>query len=327
MSGQVIQTKRLVLRPWKDTDLEAFAKINADPRVMEHFPKLLNREESDALAQRISSLMQQQGWGIWAVSLINQDNFIGFIGLAHIHFTAPFTPAVEVGWRLAYDYWNQGYATEGALSAIKYGFEQLKLDEIVAITVPKNQRSRRVMEKIGMSYDVDGDFDHPKLEPGHPLQRHVLYRIKTGLFTEIWEAPPEDFKPQVEVAACYVEADGKLLYMKRAPHCLEGGTWGVPAGKLEPKETPHQAARRELFEETGIDALPSQIEEIGILYVRKPRGMYKYHMFQVHLDKQPSVRLSSEHTEYAWDHAEAIDSLPLVGGGKASLQYYQRMRH
>lgn len=322
MSGEVIRTKRLILRPWRDEDLDAFATMNADPRVMEYFPKLLTREESDALAKRVCTHFQQHGWGIWAVSVIGGADFIGCIGLAQVYFTAHFTPAVEVGWRLSYDFWNQGYATEGALGALKYGFEQLKLDEIVSFTPVNNQRSRRVMEKIGMSYDLDGDFDHPKLSQGHPLQRHVLYRIKTGLFTQVWETPPEDFHAQVEVAACYVEAKGKLLYMKRASHCLEGGTWGVPAGKLEPKETPHQAAKRELFEETGIDIVPAHLEEIGTLYVRKPRGMYLYHMFHVHMDRMPIVHLSSEHTEYVWAEPQVISALPLVGGGKASLQYF-----
>lgn len=326
MSGDVIRTKRLILRPWKDKDLDAFATMNADPRVMEYFPKLLTREESDELAKRVSSPLQENGWGIWAASLIDGADFIGVIGLAHVYFTAHFTPAVEVGWRLAYDFWNQGYATEGALGAIKYGFEQLKIDEIVAFTTVNNQRSRRVMEKIGMVHDLQGDFDHPKMPEGHPLQRHVLYRIKTGHFTEIWETPPSDFHAHVEVAACYVENEGMLLYMKRAPHCIEGKLWGIPAGKLEPKETPHQAARRELFEETGIDVLPSHIEEIGTLYVRKPRGMYSYHMFHMHLDRSPAVHLSAEHTEYIWAEPQAIESLPLVGGGKESLEFFKRMK-
>lgn len=327
MSDGVIQTKRLALRPWRDADFDVFAQMNADPRVMRYFPNTLNREESDQLATRICTAIQQQGWGFWAVSIPGKADFIGCVGLAHVTFEAPFTPAVEVGWRLHPDYWNQGYATEGALAAIQDGFKRLRIDEIVALTTPQNLPSRRVMEKLGMSYDEKDDFDHPKVAVGHPLRRHVLYRIKTGHFTQIWESPPDGFQALVEVSACYLEKDGKVLFVKRSPQCIEGKLWGVPAGKLEPKETAHAAAKRELFEETGIDLAASYFEKIGTLYVQKPRGQYLYHMFQVHIDKMPEVHLSAEHTEYRWlDVEQAIEEMPLVGGGKHTLRYYQQNR-
>lgn len=174
----IIQTKRLILRPWKEEDLEPFAKLNADSRVMEHFPATLSREESDQLARRISNKLQKQGWGLWAVSLLETSEFIGFIGLSIPSFSAHFTPAVEVGWRLAYEFWGKGYASEGALAVIKYGFETLKLTEIVSFTAIANKRSTRVMEKIGMQRDPYDDFNHPKLSEEHHLRGHVLYRIK-----------------------------------------------------------------------------------------------------------------------------------------------------
>ena len=172
-----LKTKRLILRPWKETDLEPFAELNVDPRVMEFFPSPLSRQQSDDLAKRISTKMQEQGWGLWAVSIPNEADFIGFIGLAKTTFDAHFTPAVEVGWRLAFPYWGKGYATEGAKAALEYGFETLNLSEIVSFTPVQNTRSRRIMEKIGMHHDPTEDWDHPKIAEGHPLRRHVLYRI------------------------------------------------------------------------------------------------------------------------------------------------------
>jgi RimJ/RimL family protein N-acetyltransferase len=172
-----LKTKRLILRPWKETDLEPFAELNADPRVMEYFPSVLSRQQSDDLAKRISSKMEEQGWGLWAVSIPNEADFIGFIGLAKTTFDAHFTPAVEVGWRIAFPYWGKGYATEGAKAALEYGFEMLNLSEIVSFTAVQNTRSRRIMEKIGMHHDPKEDWDHPKITEGHPLRRHVLYRI------------------------------------------------------------------------------------------------------------------------------------------------------
>ncbi|HEY4832552.1 MAG TPA: GNAT family N-acetyltransferase [Waddliaceae bacterium] len=173
----VIKTERLILRPWQQEDLELFAQLNSDARVMEYFPSTLNKQESDNLAERISTKLEEQGWGLWAVSIPSIAEFIGFIGLAEPSFNAHFTPAVEVGWRLAYDFWGHGYATEGAIACLRYGFEKLNLNEIVSFTAIQNMRSRRIMEKISLHHDPKDDFDHPKLQEGHPLRKHVLYRL------------------------------------------------------------------------------------------------------------------------------------------------------
>jgi 3-dehydroquinate dehydratase/shikimate dehydrogenase len=180
MKDNTIKTERLLLRPWKEEDLEPFARLNADPRVMEYFPSLKTREESDASVKIASNHIERCGWGFWAVSLIQTGEFIGFIGLDDVHFTAPFTPAVEIGWRLAFDYWGKGYATEGALASLKYGFEKLQLETIVSFATVQNMRSRAVMERIGMHHDPKDDFDHPKMPEGHPLRRHVLYRLNAS---------------------------------------------------------------------------------------------------------------------------------------------------
>lgn len=175
-----IKTDRLVLRSWKEEDLEPFAKLNADPRVMEYYPSTLTQEESDQVARRMLAKIEENGWGLWAVSAPGIAEFIGYVGLNAVDNAYPshFNTAVEIGWRLAYAYWGRGFATEAARASLKYGFETLKLEEIVAFTAVQNRRSRVVMERLGMHRDPKDDFDHPKLLEGHPLRRHVLYRLK-----------------------------------------------------------------------------------------------------------------------------------------------------
>lgn len=172
-----IVTERLRLRPWTAADREPFAALNADALVMKHFLATLSRDESDALADRIEAKFQKQGFGFWAVEVPGVVPFAGFIGLSVPSFETHFTPCVEIGWRLAREHWNQGFATEGAAAVLRYGFGTLQLAEVVAFTAPGNARSRRVMEKLGMHYDSTADFDHPLIPAGHPLCRHVLYRI------------------------------------------------------------------------------------------------------------------------------------------------------
>jgi RimJ/RimL family protein N-acetyltransferase len=170
-------TDRLRLRAWLPTDRAPFAALNADPRVMEHFVTTLSRERSDALAIEFEEAFDWQGFGFWAVEVPGVTAFAGFIGFEVPAFQTHFTPCVEIGWRLSADYWNRGYATEGARAALRFGFDTLQLAEIVATTVPRNVRSRRVMEKLGMLRNPADDFDHPLVPDGHPLRRHVLYRL------------------------------------------------------------------------------------------------------------------------------------------------------
>lgn len=173
-----LETKRLILRAWREADREPFGRMNADPVVMEFFPACLSREESDQGVDRIEKHFREQGFGWFAAELRDNATFIGFIGLNVPRFVAHFSPCVEIGWRLAAEYWGQGLATEGARAALRYGFETLALDEIISFTVPANLRSRRVMEKLGMTHNPADDFDHPGLPEGHPMRRHVLYRLK-----------------------------------------------------------------------------------------------------------------------------------------------------
>ncbi len=174
-----LRTSRLLLRQWRKADFEPFAALNADPEVMQYFPAALTREQSDALAERESSKIAECGWGLWAVEVVDHAQLIGFVGLAEPRFEAHFTPAVEVGWRLAREHWGRGYATEAGGAAAAFGFDEVGLEEIVSLTSVVNERSRRVMEHLGMTHDPADDFDHPLLPPGHPLRPHVLYRIRS----------------------------------------------------------------------------------------------------------------------------------------------------
>ena len=173
-----LRTPRLVLRQWRDGDLEPFAALNADPRVMEHFPSVLTRAESDRVAEAVRSSIAARGFGFWAVEMIETGEFVGFVGLAVPSFDAPFMPAVEIGWRIAFEHWGKGLATEGARASMDAAFGALELVEVVSFTATQNVRSRRVMARLGMRHDPCDDFDHPLLPDGHPLQRHVLYRIR-----------------------------------------------------------------------------------------------------------------------------------------------------
>jgi RimJ/RimL family protein N-acetyltransferase len=172
-----ILTDRLRLRRWHPSDLDPFAAMNADPRVAEYLPTSLSRSGSEAFVTRVEAHFEQHGFGHWAVEVLENHRFAGYVGLMRPRFETRFTPCVEVGWRLAAEHWGKGYATEGASAAIAYGFDVIGLREILSWTVPANMRSRRVMEKLGMTRDPADDFDHPLLPEGHPLRRHVLYRI------------------------------------------------------------------------------------------------------------------------------------------------------
>lgn len=186
MKPITLDTPRLLLRPWRDADADAFAAMFHDPRVMEFLMPARGRMSAfadpdraaiDAIVGRVRAHFDRHGFGWWAAELKETQAFIGFVGLSYIPFEAHFTPAVEVGWRLASAYWGHGYASEGARASLEAAFTRLGLADIVSITVPANTRSRRVMERIGMTRDPGGDFDHPRLSPGDPLRRHMLYRI------------------------------------------------------------------------------------------------------------------------------------------------------
>jgi RimJ/RimL family protein N-acetyltransferase len=169
-------TARLLLRQWRSSDRTPFAQLNADPRVMEFFPSSLTREQSDAMADRCESFISERGWGLWAVELKTDGSFIGYVGLSIPTAQLPFSPCVEVGWRLAFDYWGYGLATEAAEEALRVGFEVLELAEIVSFTAVANRRSRAVMERLRMT--ESGLFEHPSVPVGSALREHCLFRLR-----------------------------------------------------------------------------------------------------------------------------------------------------
>jgi RimJ/RimL family protein N-acetyltransferase len=176
------ETERLRLRQWRPSDREPFAAMNADAEVMRFFPAVQSRDASDRSIDLWQSELLARGWSNWAVELKTMDEFIGFIGLGVPRRALPFMPCVEIGWRLARAHWRKGYATEGARAALKMGFEQLRLREIVSFTSVLNLPSRAVMERIGM-VDSGEDFEHPAVPEGHPLRLHCLYRLTRERWT------------------------------------------------------------------------------------------------------------------------------------------------
>jgi RimJ/RimL family protein N-acetyltransferase len=172
----IVETPRLILRQWRDSDLDPWAEMNADPRVMEFFPGTYDRARSEETANLMRISLERDGYGLWAVELKGDGRFAGMIGINEMTYDVPFEPRREVGWRLAYDAWGHGYATEGARASLRVAFETLGWDEVVAMTALCNQRSERVMQRLGMVRDAD--FDHPRLAKGHRLRRHMLYRIR-----------------------------------------------------------------------------------------------------------------------------------------------------
>lgn len=176
MQIATLDTKRLQLRQWRSSDYPIFAKMNADPKVMQYFPQLLTPKLSDKIAHKCQQLIKDKGWGFWAVSLKASDSFIGMVGLNETHTDMPFAPSVEIGWRLHKDYWGQGYATEAARAALDFAFDELSLEEVVAFTAVINKHSQLIMQRIGMNNTQD-NFYHPALERNHRLAEHILYRI------------------------------------------------------------------------------------------------------------------------------------------------------
>ncbi len=179
-----LESQRLILRQWNDDDYSTFAALNADPSVMEYFPKPLSRQESDDMADKIRSLISERGWGFWAVEFKSNGDFIGFTGLHTPKETLPFSPCVEIGWRLSKKFWGFGYAPEAAREALRFAFNRLELDEVVSFTTLHNARSQSVMRNIGM-LNSNRNFMHPDIDPGSGLSEHVLFNISRARWAEL----------------------------------------------------------------------------------------------------------------------------------------------
>lgn len=177
-----LESERLLLREWQEHDLQPFVEMGCDPDVMRFFPKQLSPEECKQFIDKSNSILLEKQFGLWAVEVKDTAEFIGFIGLAEPTFKAKFTPCTEIGWRLKKTAWGKGYASEGALCVLRYAFMGLELREVVSFTSQLNKPSIKVMERIGMKRNHDNDFDHPRVEKGHPLERHVFYQIGKEVF-------------------------------------------------------------------------------------------------------------------------------------------------
>lgn len=178
MSSPELRTERLLLRRWKDSDHEPFARLNGDAEVMEHFPSTLDANQSGVMAELLDVGLAERDYGLWAVEVVDEEPFIGFVGLAAPTFEAEFTPCVEIGWRLDRPHWGNGYATEAATEVLRYAFEELELHEVVSFTSLTNEPSFAVMQRIGLHRDPADDFDHPNIDAGHRLARHLLARLR-----------------------------------------------------------------------------------------------------------------------------------------------------
>ena len=174
----MLESARLILRPWRDADVEPWVALCADPRVMEFFPSTYGREQAEAMAARMRERLSADGYGWWPVEVKGGAPFAGVVLLQEIPFEAHFTPATEVGWWFSAEHWGKGYATEAARAALDFAFGELQREEVVAITAALNVRSQRVMQRLGMTRDPNGDFAHPRIDAGHRLEPHVLYRIR-----------------------------------------------------------------------------------------------------------------------------------------------------
>ncbi|MBJ7537340.1 GNAT family N-acetyltransferase [Marinomonas transparens] len=178
MMDNQLETTRLILRHWQAEDYPAYAKINANPFVMEYFPAALSEEESYQQVDHMKVFLEEHNWGLWAVELKDTGEFIGFVGLNRKDATSgiPNSPLIEIGWRLSPEHWGKGYATEAAHKALEFAFNELEVKQVYAFTTVTNARSRQVMDSIGMQ-DMQQDFSHPKLDPEHPLAQHCLYKL------------------------------------------------------------------------------------------------------------------------------------------------------
>jgi RimJ/RimL family protein N-acetyltransferase len=183
------ESTRLRLLAWRERHIAPFVAMNSDPEVMRYFPSLIDEEQSRASVDFWMKQFAERGWSNWAVELKDTDEFIGFVGLWTPKLTMPFSPCVEIGWRLARRFWGRGYATEGANASLRVGFEQLGLTEIVSYTALPNAPSRAVMERIGM-HNTGADFDHPAVPVGHALRRHCLYKITRQQWAVSAASPP-----------------------------------------------------------------------------------------------------------------------------------------
>jgi RimJ/RimL family protein N-acetyltransferase len=309
-----LHSRRLVLRAWRDDDRDAFAAMNADPRVMAHFPSTLERGESDALADRIGAHFDDHGFGLWALEVPDVVPFAGFVGLALPSFDAPFGPCVEIGWRLAPASCGQGYAREAAATCVTFAFETLHLAELVSFTVPENLRSIGVMRALGMTNDPRDDFDHPRLPAGHRLRRHLLYRLTREEWIRRSQRSPVGPTPAERArafAAALDEDDFERARPLLSPHCVYEVRGSVIHGSNAILRSYAAATRKAhgLFHQVGYE---SQVEAtsthacIEFVDVLRHGGHEHRHRSRQHLGFGADQRIATIVHEDLEGEAEAL---------------------
>jgi ribosomal-protein-alanine N-acetyltransferase len=303
LAEPTITTPRLTLRPWRQDDLPAFAQMNADPQVMKYMFKMLDRRQSDEAAEKLAAHFARHGFGKWAIEAPGVAPFVGCVGTAQVSYQTPAAPCVEIGWRMAFDYWGRGYATEAARAALEFGFTKLKLDEIVSFTVPANQSSWMLMERLGMTRSPDEDFNHPLVAPDHPLSRHMLFRLKR---TE-WES-----NQQIDGAAKNPQfgrhLEGRQYIVRPGSYALIRNSRGqiaiidsmngigLPGGGADAGETPAQTLHRELREECGCEIVIERELGFATDFVHSTReGNFEKRctFFEAHFDGHPDEEIIS----------------------------------
>lgn len=305
-----IQTPRLHILPLEEKDFSKAFDMMQNPDVMRYIGTGVKTEsEARALFQLLLDHQHTFGFSLGKVIKSDTKEFIGLGGL--VHFTLNHDdPTIEIGYWLNPPYWEKGYATEIARHCADWAFEHLDIDQVVGVTHPGNKASQRVLQNAGLV---------PNGRTTYKGKEVCLFQRQRPEPITLLDHPPADFHAKVEVSACYLVADGEILLLKRAHGKPEEGLWGVPAGKIDPGETPLQGALRELQEETGLEYPPSVVIEKGRRYIRKPSIDYIYHMFILPLEQKPKVQITPEHLEYRWVTPLEADSLPLMSGANEAL--------
>lgn len=305
-----IQTPRLQILPLEDKDFPKAFEMMQNPEVMRYIGSGVKTEpEARTLFNLFLEHQKKFEFSLGKVLKRDTGEFLGLGGMVHFALEHD-NPIIEIGYWLNPLYWGKGYATEIAKHCVDWAFQHLDIDHVVGVTQPGNAASQRVLQKAGLVPDEKTTYR------GNPV--HLFKRLRPEPII-LFDEPPADFHPRVEVAACYVLAEGQILLLKCALGKPEEGLWGVPAGKINSDETPLQGALRELNEETGLNFSPSIVIEKGKTYIRKPSVDYIYHMFILPLNTKPVVTISSEHLEYRWISPQQVDTLPLMTGASQAL--------
>jgi [ribosomal protein S5]-alanine N-acetyltransferase len=306
-----IQTPRTQIQPLTAEDFRLLLPLMQHPDVMRYIGTGVKTElEARELFNLLVAHQDKFEFSLGKVFDKQTKRFIGIGGV--VHFALDYqNPVIEVGYWLHPEFWGKGYATEIAKGCIDWAFQNLNIDKIVGVTDPANTASQNVLIKAGLS---------PRGTTQYIKDRIVsLFERSAPEQTTLFRDPPANFAPAVEIAACYVLAENEILLLKRSYGKREEGLWGVPAGKIEPEETPIEGAVRELYEETGLQISPLQLVDKGKRFIRKSSIDYIYHMFILPLEKKPCVGINDEHLQYCWITPREAETLPLMAGAKEAL--------